>query len=232
MNTAADPAPLITGAATAVDHLVVAATTLAQGVAWCEATLGITPGPGGQHALMGTHNRLCRIDGPGFANVYLEIIAIDPLAPAPGRARWFGLDDATLQARIAQGPQLVHVVARSAMLDMHRWGLITVGHQPGNPVQAGRDTPAGRLAWQILLRDDGALLCGGALPTLIQWQGPHPTQAMPMCGVALQGLHLCGLPPRAREVLRLRGVQHHDSGPALRAVFDTPRGEVTLERAA
>jgi Glyoxalase-like domain len=232
VNTTADSAPIITGAATAVDHLVVAAATLEQGVAWCEATLGITPGPGGQHALMGTHNRLCRIDGPAFANVYLEIIAIDAQAAAPGRARWFGLDDPALQAGIAQTPRLVHVVARSAMLDMHRWGLITVGQQPGNPVKVGRDTPQGRLEWQILLRDDGALLCGGALPTLIQWQGPHPTQAMPDSGVALQGLQLHGLPPRAREVLRLRGVEHRDSGPALRAVFNTPRGEVVLESAA
>ena len=230
--TEQDPAPVITGAATAVDHLVVAAATLEQGVAWCEHTLGITPGPGGQHALMATHNRLCRIDGPAFAHVYLEIIAIDRQAPTPaGRARWFGLDDAALQARVAATPQLVHVVARSAMLDMHRWGLITVGHQPGNPVKAGRDTPQGRLEWQILLRDDGALLCGGALPTLIQWAGPHPTAAMPDSGVALQGLSLHGLPPRARDVLRLRGVAHRDSGPALRAVLSTPGGEVVLESA-
>ncbi len=226
-----DDAPIITGAATAVDHLVVAAATLAQGVEWCEATLGITPGPGGQHALMGTHNRLCRIDGPGFANVYLEIIAIDPAAPAPGRTRWFGLDAPALQARIADAPQLVHGVARSAMLDMHRWGLITVGLQPGNPVKAGRDTPQGRLEWQILLRDDGTLLCGGALPTLIQWQGRHPTLAMPDQGVALKALHLQGVPPRAREVLRLRGVEHRESGPAVRAVLVTPKGEVVLESA-
>ena len=232
MSTATDEAPIITGAATALDHLVVAAATLEQGVAWCEATLGITPGPGGQHALMGTHNRLCRIDGPGFANVYLEIIAIDAQAAAPGRTRWFGLDDPALQASIATAPRLVHLVARSAMLDMHRWGLITVGHQPGNPVKAGRDTPQGRLEWQILLRDDGALLCGGALPTLIQWQGPHPTQAMPASAAALQALSLHGVPPRAREVLRLRGVTHRESGPALRAVFNTPRGEVVLESAA
>ncbi len=236
MSATADPAPIITGAATAVDHLVVAAATLEQGVAWCEATLGITPGPGGQHALMGTHNRLCRIDGPApspaFPNSYLEIIAIDPAAAAPGRARWFGLDDPALQARIAQAPRLVHVVARSAMLDMHRWGLITVGHQPGNPVMLGRDTPQGRLDWQILLRDDGALLCGGALPTLIQWAGPHPTAAMAPAGVALQSLSLQGLPMRSREVLRLRGVEHRDSGPALRAVLNTPRGDVMLESAA
>jgi uncharacterized membrane protein YphA (DoxX/SURF4 family) len=42
----------------ALDHLVIMASTLAQGVAWCEATLGVTPGPGGEHPLMGTHNRL------------------------------------------------------------------------------------------------------------------------------------------------------------------------------
>ena len=226
-----DDAPIITGAATAVDHLVVAASTLARGVAWCEATLGITPGPGGQHALMGTHNRLCRIDGPGFAHVYLEIIAIDPEAPAPGRARWFGLDDPALQARVADAPQLVNGVARSAMLDMHRWGLITVGLQPGNPVKAGRDTPQGRLEWQILLRDDGALLCGGALPTLIQWQVRHPILTMADQGVALQALQLHGVPPRAREVLRLRGVEHCESGPALRAVLATPHGEVVLTSA-
>ena len=44
-----------------IDHLVVAASSLDQGVAWCEATLGVTPGPGGEHPLMGTHNRLLRV---------------------------------------------------------------------------------------------------------------------------------------------------------------------------
>lgn len=223
--------PVISGAATAVDHLVVAAATLEQGVAWCEATLGVTPGPGGQHALMGTHNRLLNIGSEAFPHSYLEIIAIDPQAPPPGRARWFGLDDPALQARTAQTPQLVHMVARSAMLDMHRWGLITVGHQPGDPVKAGRDTPAGRLEWQILLRSDGALLCDGAMPTLIQWTGVHPAQNMVNMGVQLQGLQLTGVPPRAREVLRLRGVVHSASGPAVRAVLATPLGEVVLESA-
>ena len=48
--------------AAAVDHLVVAAATLADGVAWCERTLGVTPGPGGRHPLFGTHNRLLKIE--------------------------------------------------------------------------------------------------------------------------------------------------------------------------
>ena len=83
-----------------VDHLVVMAASLAEGVAWCEATLGVTPGPGGEHPLMGTHNRLLRIASPAFPQAYLELIAIDPDAPALGRVRWFGLDDPALQARL------------------------------------------------------------------------------------------------------------------------------------
>ena len=43
---------------TQIDHLVVAATSLDQGVQWCEALFGITPALGGEHALFGTHNRL------------------------------------------------------------------------------------------------------------------------------------------------------------------------------
>jgi len=214
---------------TEVDHLVVAAASLEQGVAWCEALLGITPGPGGQHPLMGTHNRLFRIDSAGFPAAYFEIIAIDPAAPAPQRRRWFGLDGAALQQRIAEAPRLVHMVARTRMLDMQRWGLVNLGLDPGLPVAASRDTPQGRLAWQILVREDGALSLGGALPTLIQWQGLHPTEHMPPSPVALRTLQLAGLPTPVRQVLALQGATHADAGPALRAVLATPKGEVTLE---
>jgi hypothetical protein len=215
---------------TRVDHLVIAAASLAQGVVWCEEVLGVTPGPGGQHPLMGTHNRLLKIATPAFPDAYLEIIAIDPTAVAPQRVRWFGLDEPEQRERIAQAPRLIHVVARSPQLDMHRWGLIQVGLHPGEPIKAGRDTPEGPLAWQILVRDDGHLLCGGALPTLIQWEGRHPTQAMPDSGVTLASLTLRGVPARAREALCLQGVtmQETPAAPALTAVLQTPRGEVVL----
>ena len=71
----------------ALDHLVVLCASLADGEAWCQATLGLAPGPGGRHALMGTHNRLLLLAGEGMAPAYLELIAIDPDAPVPGRAR-------------------------------------------------------------------------------------------------------------------------------------------------
>ena len=71
---------------------------------------------------------------------------------------------------------------------------------------------------------------GGALPTLIQWEGAHPTEAMPARGLALQALVVNHLPRRVREVLRLRGVECvDDAGPALRARLRTPLGNITLE---
>lgn len=211
-----------------VDHHVVAAASLEQGVAWCEATLGITPGAGGKHLLMGTHNQVFSISSDAFPGAYFEIIAIDPEASPPPRRRWFGLDAAALQQRVADGPRLVNVVARSRTLDMDREGLVNVGINPGLPLAMSRDALHGRLAWQILVRDDGALEFGGALPTLIQWDGTHPTEHMATGGVALRRLQLGGLPPKVRQLLALQGVAHA-AAPALRAVLSTPLGDVTLQ---
>jgi hypothetical protein len=212
-----------------LDHLIVAAASLEQGVAWCESTLGVTPGPGGRHALMGTHNRLFKIASPAYPGAYFEIIAIDPEAPPPGRARWFGLDDAGLQAQIAQAPRLIHFVARSTQLDVHRARLIELGHRPGEALAASRETARGTLSWQILVREDGRLSAEGALPTLIQWQGVHPTEHMPDGGVVLTALALRGLGDGAPQLLQLPGVQFlPGAGPALTATLSTPLGEVQL----
>jgi len=71
---------------TQIDHLVIVAKTLEQGVQWCEQTLGITPSPGGEHTLYGTHNRLFKIASPANPMAYCEIIAIDPNSVRPQRA--------------------------------------------------------------------------------------------------------------------------------------------------
>ena len=126
---------------TTLDHLVVVAHDLDQGVAWAESTLGVVPAPGGKHPLMGTHNRLLALDD---SDAYLEIIAIDPAAPPPGRARWFGMDE--LGEAVREAPRLVSFAARTTNLDMHRWGLIAAGFLPGTPFAAQRETPSGRCA--------------------------------------------------------------------------------------
>ena len=210
----------------ALDHLVVAAPNLALGVAWCEAMLGITPGPGGKHALMGTHNRLFAIGTETFPQTFFEIIAIDPEATPPARARWFGLDAIDLGA----GPRLLHWVARCDAIEARCAALAAAGFDTGRAIAASRDTPQGRLEWRISVRDDGALLAGGALPTLIDWGSTrHPSASMPTSGVLLRGLTLRGVPAAAAQALDAPGVEFAaDAGPSLTATLDTPRGRVTL----
>jgi hypothetical protein len=215
----------------ALDHLVLAARTLEEGVDWCERVLGVTPGPGGRHALMGTHNRVFSIASAAFARAYFEIIAIDPEAPDPGRRRWFGLDDPRLQAQLAHGPRLVQWVARCDDLDAALAALARHGIEGGSVLQLARPTPQGELRWRIAVPDDGARALGGAVPLLIQWGALHPTDALPASGVALASLRLgVGLKRAAFEALGLAALIG-GSAP-LHATLAAPAGAVALEASA
>ncbi|MFE3838617.1 VOC family protein [Pseudogemmobacter sonorensis] len=65
-----------------LDHIAIAAESLVAGEAFVRAAPGLPLAGGGAHPLTGTHNRLM-----GLGDVYLEVIAIDPAAPAPDRTR-------------------------------------------------------------------------------------------------------------------------------------------------
>jgi len=217
----------------ALDHLVVLAATLDEGVAWCESTLSVTPGPGGQHALMGTHNRLFSIASPAFPLAYFEIIAIDPAAPAPARQRWYDLDDADVQARLRRkGPQLAHWVARVDDAQAAVAALKMQGIDRGEVITASRPTPQGLLQWQITVREDGQRLVDGTLPTLIQWGAVHPAAAMPASGVTLLSLDLQH--PQADTLasaclaLDLQDVPVQPGPAQLRARLQTPKGMIEI----
>lgn len=216
-----------------VDHLVIAAESLAQGVAWCESTLGVTPGPGGEHPLMGTHNRLLRIATAGYPRAYLEIIAVDPLAAEPGRVRWFDLDDPLLRKAVREEPRLIHFVASAADATAALRGLASLGIDRGPLLQAERPTAAGTLRWRISVRPDGQRLFYGTLPTVIEWGPVHPCDAMPDCGLALESLVVRH--PRTDDLaaahcaIGMEGVAIEAGPPGLAAIFRTPRGTVTLE---
>ncbi len=214
----------------ALDHLVLAARTLAEGVDWCEATLGIRPEAGGQHVFMGTHNRVFSVASAAFPRAYFEIIAIDPELPAPGRARWFDLDDAALQRTLAHGPQLVHWVARCDDITAACAAMRAGGVDCGEPLRAERATPRGTLRWQISLRADGRRPLGGAAPALIEWGELHPIDSLAGSGVTLESMRVAAWPDALAPMLPAAVIcDAAPAAPPFNVVLAGPRGRVTLQ---
>ncbi len=232
---------------TQMDHLVVAARTLGEGVAWCETVLGVTPGPGGEHPLYGTHNRLLKIATPANPLAYLEIIAVNPDAaprPAGSGKRWFDLDDTALQSALVAEPRLVHFVVSTDAIQVALGLLQGQGIDRGEIVAASRQSPKGLVQWQITVRPDGQRLFDGALPSLIQWGAPgsdhplqlHPRNNLPRSRVSLQSVSVQH--PEAKrlqaafDAIALAGVGTALGGPDLVVRLQTPKGLVTLHSAA
>jgi hypothetical protein len=217
-----------------VDHLVLAAASLDEGAAWCEATLGVAAGPGGEHPLMGTHNRLLRIATVDYPRAYFEIIAPQPGREPQRARRWYDLDDEALRDAVRRdGPRLVHFVANVPDVRAAVAALADLGVERGEVIHASRMTPRGLLEWQITVRADGQRLRAGTLPTLIEWGSAHPASALPESGVTLQAL--CAYAAEAKELrhayeaIALAGVAVKTGAANLCAVLQTPRGRVTLE---
>ena len=227
-----------------IDHLVVAAQSLQQGVEWCESVLGVTPANGGEHEKYGTHNRLLKIATPSFPVAYLEIIAINTdavIEKKPPPTRWFDLDSKALQTELAKSPRLIHFVANTLSIQdaRHAWKAQNIDRGP--IIHASRKTPKGLLQWQITVRPDGDRLFNGTLPTLIQWGKPeaadpmqlHPRNHLPRSKVSLKSLTVCHPSAQkmssAYEAIQLDGVQVTEGPANLIATLQTPKGLVTLE---
>lgn len=193
------------------DHIAISALTLDEGVEAVEQALGVKLITGGQHNHMATHNRLL-----GLGDLYLEVIAIDPVAPKPDWPRWFDLD------HFSGPPALTNWVARTDDL------AAALMHSPpgtGTPLALSR----GVYHWQMAVPADGKLPFDGAYPALIQWQPlNHPTQNLPESHIRLIDLHITH-PDAAALIaaLPLKDPRLHISqgtDKALRATFSTPHG--------
>jgi len=207
-----------------LDHLVIAAATLADGIEYVADVTGVAPRPGGKHVAMGTHNALVRL----AKRVFLEIIAIDPDGAKPSRPRWFGLDGIALQAELTERPRLIHWVARTA--DIERAVALC-------PVALGSVHPMtrGDYRWRISIPDDGALPGKGIVPTMIQWDvAQHPADALPESQVSIASLAAAHPDPASvREAFAALGLDAvvpvtYDRDARLAVMLRTPRGIVTF----
>jgi hypothetical protein len=216
-----------------LDHLVIAARTLEEGVSFIAGKLGVEMTEGGAHPLMRTHNRLLNLWG----GAYLEVIAINPDAAAVEmpRARLFALDDPAWRARLASGPQLVHWVARMDRPKLlERW-------QAQYPERIAPVVPMTRGAnsWTLTVPSDGSFPAwqgagDGLLPSLIQWDTPgHPSASLPETGIALKSLtafhsraHLLSEQLAWLGGSHLISVEVTDGAPVLVAQFELPDGSI------
>ena len=209
-----------------LDHLTIIAPTLADGVAHVRECLGIAMPFGRQHPDMGTHNHLLKLG----EDVYLEVIAIDPAAPRPAHARWFGLDDqAAVQAAWRSGRRLRGWVARTQQMDAV---LAQHGDVLGRKVQlsAGAAPP-----YCFAIPPGGSLPGAGVAPSLID-RGPRPppVAAMPDLGARLVRFTIEHPDPAMVEdlyaalgIVNPPQVQRGDT-VRYRAEIDTPHGPKLL----
>lgn len=217
---------------TNIDHIVIAAKTLEEGVAYIQDKLGVDIPKGGQHPAMATHNHLMQLGNDTF----LEVMAINTEMETPDRPRWFGLDDPYIRLALENGPRL------------HTWVANTVDMaaiQSQSKIALGEVIPLSRgdLRWQFSIPDDGRVLAGGLAPYMMQWEGQgeasfkHPSQGMTDLGCKLVGLELHH--PRVEWLTTILAsinatdlvtVHQLDSNaiPFMQAIIQTPTGEKQL----
>lgn len=206
-----------------IDHLVVAAPNLEQGMARTGELLGVEAMPGGQHPGFGTRNALISL-GKG---TYLEIVGPDPEQPDPEGARLFGVDD-------LKASRLVTWVAKGTALESLVSGTGSAGRYAsvlGSVHSGGRTQPDGSfLAWEVT--DPFMPREGGVVPFLIDWgETPHPSETAPV------GCELVDLRAEHPDVGRVREILNGleldlqvEAGPTpvLIATIRGPGGTVEL----
>ncbi|WP_029065810.1 VOC family protein [Labrenzia sp. DG1229] len=164
-----------------LDHLTVIAPTLTEGVSHVRDCLDLDVPFGTRHDYMGTHNHRLQLGD----RVYLEIVALDPDGRAPGRARWFGLDDQEqVRADWDDGRRLRGWVASS-----HDIPAIVSKHD--NVFGEVVALPFNRPEFAFSISEDGSLPLDGGAPSIIDHRGdPTSMSDIPDMGACLLSLTL------------------------------------------
>lgn len=207
-----------------IDHFTIGAHDLPSGIAAMEQVMGVTMPAGGKHPAMSTHNCLTST-GTGQ---FMEMIAIDPDAPAPDRIRWFSLDEDRTKTRLAERPRALCWVVDTDDLD----ALVA-----NSPIDLGEiiSLSRGDRTWRLTVPRDGSLGEQGLIPAFIEWSpGPHPSTVQQDLGIRLEEITLTH--PEAdnlRATFKALAIDHLvtiKQGPiALSFDVTTPKGRVTLD---
>ncbi|MET3804891.1 hypothetical protein ABIB25_001887 [Nakamurella sp. UYEF19] len=205
-----------------LDHLVYATPDLASTVALFQEDTGVSPAAGGRHLGRGTRNYLVGL-GP---RRYLEIIGPDlenPVAPEVGIP--FGI-------RQLVAPALVTWAVRPDDIEVAAEASKKAGADFGRARPMSRRTPAGDLlTWR--LASTVPLPLDGVVPFLIDWgttRHPASDAGIPQLGLlefALTHPETAAV-QAVLDALDVR-VALRQGAVGLRAVLETPRGQLVLD---
>ncbi len=208
-----------TPATAAVDHLVLGAADLDQGIAWVEKTTGVKAIFGGIHPGAGTRNALLSFGG----RQYLEIIAPDPAqSQTIGR---FG------DLKSLSSPRLLTWAASTNDINAVAQKARAAGSEIDGPRDGSRARPDGKmLRWKTM---SVKTELGGVIPFFIEWGAEvvHPSSDSP------KGCRLTTLefehpePQKVSEMLQKLGVEakvKRGTEARLKAVITSPKGKVEL----
>lgn len=208
-----------------IDHFAIATASLEEGAKAMQDALGVEVPRGGKHEAMSTHNCVMQSGNESF----FELLAIDPDAPEPGRARWFTMDDEATKTRIAVRPRALCWVVNTDDLDA------VVAASPVNLGEVVTFT-RGERSWRLTVPQDGHLPEGGLMPAFIEWSpGPHPSSGQQDLGVRLKQVKLTHPEPEEfAAMLKAVGADHLaqvSAGPERAIAFEleTPKGLVILD---
>jgi len=180
-----------------IDHIVVGADNLEQGITALEESLGVTLPKASKHEAMSTHNCVA----PTGNDSFIEILSIDPEAPEPGRTRWFAMDDPDVKARFKRSACAYHWVVGTDDID----AVIA-----NSPIPLGElvTFTRGERSWRLTIPTDGSLQEEGLIPTFIEWSpGPHPSSGMSDLGIKLKKVVLTHPDPqKLTDILTQLGV--------------------------
>jgi hypothetical protein len=164
-----------------LDHITVVAPTLLEGVLHVRNCIGIDVPFGTRHDYMGTHNHRLQLGN----SIYLEIVALDLEGVAPGRSRWFGLDNQEkVRSDWHEGRRLRGWVANTNAID-----AVVSTHSAifGDKVSLPTVNPT----FDFTIPKNGTLALDGVAPSIIDHRGdPTPMTSIPDLGARLHSLTL------------------------------------------
>ena len=207
-----------------IDHIVIGAANLISGTNILETKLSTKFSPGGEHQIMGTHNKLLKLQ----SNIYLEVIANIPHVDKPSRQRWFSLDEPRTKEKIKHSPRALCWVLE---VDDIENTVKKCGYKPGEILEISR----GELTWKITVPSNGLLVDNGVLPTLIEWpSNQHPSKKLTNSNVSINKLSLFHPEPYKikniiSNLIESDLIRVSEGCPKIELILTTQNGKVVID---